>query len=247
MDTVLCMLTSCIIANSNATAARFKPRFRNKINTVYNGIDLQWLRDPSVEKPGFIRNDWKVILVVARASRDKHHDLILSSFEQAAKQEPNIHLVCLGSKDSLDPGWWDMLQNRTQQSESKEWIHWFGQVEDIRPWYKAAHMLLLASENESFGRVVVEAMACGVPVITTRVGALPEIIRDGIDGLLVAPGNSVEMSDAILKLIHDDGLRKCFSESGRERAEEFSLGRHVNQMVQVFEEILRYQNRRFAR
>ena len=74
LDNILCTLSSCIIANSHATAARFKPGFRHKIKTVYNGIDLQWLRDPSVEKPEFIRNEWKVLLVVARASRDKRHD-----------------------------------------------------------------------------------------------------------------------------------------------------------------------------
>jgi glycosyltransferase involved in cell wall biosynthesis len=247
LDTILCLLTSCVIANSNATASRFKPSFLHKIRVVYNGIDLQWLKEPSVEKPEFLRKDWKVILVVARASRDKRHDMILSSFEQAAKQYPDIHLVCLGSKDPLDPAWWDFLQNRTQQSAFKERIHWIGHVDDVRPWYKGAHMLLLASENESFGRVMVEAMAWGVPVIATRVGAIPEIVRNGIDGRLIAPGIPNELCAAVLALLRDQGLRTRFSDSGRKRAEEFSLERHVNQMVQVFEETLREHARRDAR
>jgi glycosyltransferase involved in cell wall biosynthesis len=246
LDTVLCMLTSCIIANSKATATRFRRGFRHKIRVVYNGIDLQWLRDPSVEKPEFIRNDWKVILVIARASRDKRHDIILSSFEKAAKQDPNIYLVCVGSKDSLDPAWWDLLQERTQKSESKARIHWIGQVEDVRPWYKGAQMLVLASENESFGRVVVEAMAWGVPVIATRVGAIPEIVRDGIDGILITPGSANEVREAVLKLLRDESLKTSVTESGRKRAEGFSIERHVNKMVQVFEETLRHHARRVA-
>lgn len=247
LDTILCLLTSCIITNSNATAARFNPSFRHKIRTIYNGLDLERLRDPSVETPELIRNDWKVILVVARASRDKRHDIVLSSFEKVAEQDPNIHLVCLGAKDPLDPVWWDLLQNRTHQSESKERIHWIGQVEDVRPWYKGAHMLLLGSEKESFGRVVVEAMASGVPVIATRVGAIPEITQDGTDGILVTPGNATEMCEAVLKLLRDERLRNSLSAAGTKRAEKFSLERHANQMVQVFEEILRYKNRRCAR
>jgi len=243
LDNILCVLTSCIIANSNATAARFKRGFHNKIRTVYNGIDLQWLTDPSVEKPDFIRSDWKVMLVVARASRDKRHDLILSSFEQAAKQHPDIHLVCLGQKDSLDPLWWDFLQNRTQNSELRERVHWIGQVEDVRPWYKGAHMLLLASENESFGRVAVEAMACGVPVVAARSGGVPEIVRDQIDGILVRAGSANEVYDAVLRLLRDESLRNRLSESGRKRAEEFSLQRHVHQMMEVFEETSSYYAR----
>jgi len=247
LDTILCWLSSCVIANSRATANRFKLSFRHKITVVYNGIGLQWLRDPLVNKPELIGHDWKVILVVARVSRDKRHDMILSSFERAAKQDPNIHLICLGSKDLLDPAWWDLLRNRTQNSESRERIHWIGHVEDVRPWYKGAYMLLLSSENESFGRVVVEAMACGVPVIATRVGAIPEIVRGGIDGILVKPGSTDELYEAVLKLLRDERLRKSISESGAKRAEQFSLERHVNQMVQVFEETLRHYTRRFAR
>lgn len=247
LDTILCILTSRMIANSHATATRFKPSFRHKIRIVHNGIDLQWLRDPSVQRAEFIRNDWKVILVVARASREKRHDVILSSFEEVAKQDPNAHLVCLGSKDSLDPAWWGFLQDRTQQSESKERIHWIGQIQDIRPWLRSSSMLLLTSENEPFGRVIVEAMACGVPVIATRSGGVPEIVRDGIDGILVTPGSANEVCEAVLKLLRDQSLRNSLSAAGIKRAEEFTLERHVDQMVQVFEETLRHHARCIAR
>jgi glycosyltransferase involved in cell wall biosynthesis len=245
LDAVLCILSSCIIANSNATAARFKPSIHRKIRIVYNGLDLKWLRDPLVEKAEFIRNDWKVLLVVARVSRDKRHDIILSSFEKLAKEDPTVHLVCIGSNDALDPIWWDLMQQRTQQSALKERIHWIGHVKDVRPWYKVAHMLLLGSESESFGRVVVEAMACGVPVIATRVGAIPEILREKIDGILITPGSTTEVCEAALKLLRDESLRKRLSDSGRRRAEEFSLERHVKQMVRVFEETLGDSDRRF--
>ena len=239
LDPFLSRLSTVIIANSHATAKRFKTSFSGKIRVVHNGIDLLRLRENTFSIPASIGADWKMILVIARISKWKRHDLALGAFERVAKVEPKAHLVCLGARDSLDPGWWDHMHNMTLNSTFPERIHWIGQVNDIRPWLKSASMLLLPSDNESFGRVLVEAMAAGVPVVGTRSGGAPEIVREGLDGLLVAPGDAFEMSDAILKLINDDGLRKGFSESGRNRAGEFSLERHLKRMVQVFEETMR--------
>ena len=148
--------------------------------------------------------------------------------------------MCLGTKDHLDPEWWDELHKRSSRSAFTERIHWIGQVEDIRPWLRSAFLLLLASDGEPFGRVLVEAMACGVPVIATRSGGIPEVVREGMDGLLASPGNAEELSEGILKLLGDTAFRDRIAESGRERAENFSIENHVHKMVQVFEETLSY-------
>ena len=151
-----------------------------------------------------IAKGWKILLVVARISRDKRHDVILSAFERTAVYDTSAHLVCVGSKDPIDEGWWEYIKEKTDESPFVGRIHWIGQADDIRPWYRVAYLLALASENESFGRVLVEAMCSGVPVIATRVGAIPEIIREDEDGILVKSGSVNEMSRAMLKLLSDD-------------------------------------------
>jgi glycosyltransferase involved in cell wall biosynthesis len=80
-------------------------------------------------------------------------------------------------------------------------------------------------------------MACGVPIVAMRSGGVPEIVRDGQDGLLVQ--DLSEMVDAILKVLRDEPLRHRLGRSGAERAELFSLTGHVTRMVQVFEESVR--------
>jgi L-malate glycosyltransferase len=237
LDAILCILSSCIIVNSNATATRFKPGIRHKIRTVYNGLDLQWLRDCSVEKARFIGNDWKVILVIARVSRWKRHDLAIQAFERIAQTEPKVHLVCLGAKDSLDPGWWDQLQVMTKQSPFSERVHWMGQVEDVRPWLRSAFLLLLPSHNEPFGRVLVEAMACGIPAIATKSGGVPEVIQDGRDGILIAPGDVEAMARAMSMLLQDEHLRISLVQSGKVRAQRFSLDRHAEEMLMIFNQL----------
>jgi glycosyltransferase involved in cell wall biosynthesis len=201
---------------------------------IYNGINLTWLRDATIGRPSTVLNDWKVILVVARASRDKCHDVILSSFERVAAKEPRVHLVCVGEKNQQDHAWWRRLHEMTRQSRFSERIHWVGQVWDIRPWYRAAEMLVLASDNESFGRVLVEGMACGVPVIATSTGGIPEVVRDRIDGILVPPGNADELAKAIIRMIENPGLREEMVKSGLKRAESFSMDEYVRKIHDIF-------------
>jgi glycosyltransferase involved in cell wall biosynthesis len=98
--------------------------------------------------------------------------------------------------------------------------------------------LLMTSENESFGRVVVEAMACGVPVVAVRSGGVPEIMRDGLDGFLVPAGDVAGIAAAALKILRDDDLRSRLSESAVERAQCFPVATYVQGVLRVFEETL---------
>jgi glycosyltransferase involved in cell wall biosynthesis len=247
LDPIITRLSNFIIANSRATAERFRGNSAGRVRVVYNGFDLPWLREKGLSNPDLVRPDWKVILMVSRISRWKRHDLALSAFELIASTDPHAHLVCVGEKDNLEPDWWEYLQQLSGRSPFSDRVHWIGRAEDIRPWYKSAHMLILPSDNEPFGRVLVEAMACGVPVIATRSGGVPEVVRGGVDGVLVAPGSAHEMSGQMLKLLRNETLRNRLSESGRKRAEDFGLEKHVDGMLRVFEEALGYRDKRDGR
>jgi glycosyltransferase involved in cell wall biosynthesis len=238
LDPLLCRLSTKIIANSQATARRFKSRFQHKVRMVYNGIDIEWLRDGDIKKPDLIQRDWKVILVVARISKSKRYDLALSAFEKIASSDTKLHLVCVGAEDQLDPEGYNYLKKKTKQSQFSNRIHWIGQASDIRPWYKSADILLFPAEKEAFGRVLVEAMACGVPVVATRSGGVPEIVRDGIDGILVTPGDADESALAIESMLSDNNKRQSFSSFANERAEFFSIDKHLLRMTQIFEKVI---------
>ena len=234
LDFILLRLVNRIVANSRATASRFPLAFQGKINVVYNGFDLEWLRDPSIAKPAVIEDDWRAILVVARASRWKRHDLILEAFETIAQAEQGARLICVGAKDHYELSWWEQLQKITRQSPFASRIHWVGAADDIRPWYRAASLMVLPSTNEPFGRVVVEAMASGLPVIATRSGGIPEIVTDMQNGLLVPENDAAALAAAVLKILHDPSLQGRLAKEGRERAKDFGMESHIRQMVSVF-------------
>lgn len=237
-DFLLAKLANRIIANSHAVERRFSSIFRSKVKVVYNGIDLEWIRSVEVPKPEWVLPHWKVLLSVGRISHSKRHDLVLGAFESIASSDPKAQLVLAGSPDTLDPAWWNHLQRLTGRSVFSDRIHWIGPVDDMRPWYRTASVLVMPAENESFGRVVVEAMACGVPVVAVRSGGVPEIVRDGLDGFLVSAGDLSGIAGAVLKILRDDELRNRLSESALERAECFPVATYVQRVLRVFEETL---------
>uniref|UniRef100_A0A7C3EX41 Glycosyltransferase family 1 protein n=1 Tax=Candidatus Methanomethylicus mesodigestus TaxID=1867258 RepID=A0A7C3EX41_9CREN len=89
--------------------------------------------------------------------------------------------------------------------------------------------------QEPFGLGLAEAMACGVPVVATKVGAVPEIVEDGRSGVLVEPGDPRALADAVAALIEDEGLRKRLAREGRKRIEErFSIASHARALYGIY-------------
>jgi glycosyltransferase involved in cell wall biosynthesis len=238
LDGILFRLITQIVANSQATGRRFRDHGQNKVSIVHNGVNLKWFQDLSVRLPALADGSRQIILVVARLSRWKRHDIILSAFEQIGAAHPSAHLVFIGPSDPDERSWSDQLMALAGKSPFHERIHWMGAVDDPRPWYHAATLVLLASQGEPFGRVLVEAMACGLPVVATRAGGVPEIVRDGIDGLLVPTGNSDVLSAAVIKLLSENELRYKMGANGRERSKAFSIERHVHLMRELFDALI---------
>jgi glycosyltransferase involved in cell wall biosynthesis len=237
-DRILSLLVSKIIANSNATAARFANYLTDKIQVIYNGIDLSKYKSAIYKKPDIVKANWRVILMVARASRTKRHDVAISAFEKLAEKHANAHLVCIGDRDAHDQSWWLHLQSLSRKSSFSDRIHWLGDVKDVRAWYQYAEVMLMPAEKESFGRVIVEAMASGLPVVASNDGGIPEIFNNGEEGFLVKPGDADELCSKLCLLLCDHELRDSYAIASQKRAEFFSIEKHVNTIQTTFKNLL---------
>jgi glycosyltransferase involved in cell wall biosynthesis len=104
---------------------------------------------------------------------------------------------------------------------------------------QAADVFCLPSFAEGVPVVLMEAMALGVPVLTTRIMGTPELVQDGVSGLLVAPGSREDLAAGLRRLIEDEALRRALGAAGRSRVEaEFALGRSAMQLRAILEEQL---------
>ena len=100
-------------------------------------------------------------------------------------------------------------------------------------------MFLLPSELESFGLAALEAQACEVPVIATRIGGIPEVVSEGETGYLSDVGDVQKMSDDTLRLINDKDLRRAFGEKGRELAiQRYGSDKIIPQYISFYEQVL---------
>jgi N-acetyl-alpha-D-glucosaminyl L-malate synthase BshA len=114
----------------------------------------------------------------------------------------------------------------------RDFVHFLGKQNRIYDLLPEAHVLLLPSETESFGLAALEAMSCGVVPIATRVGGVPELVSDGVDGYLCPVGDIECMADHAVTLLTNEGLRDQFARRGREAAEQRF---HTNIVIPQYE------------
>jgi glycosyltransferase involved in cell wall biosynthesis len=118
-------------------------------------------------------------------------------------------------------------------------IHFAGYQQDVWPWLAACDVFVLSSDWEGMPNAVLEAMGAGLPVAATAAGGTPDVVVDGVTGLLVSPGDAVALAAALDRLVQDGDLRRSMGAAGRQRVEEqFSAQRMVERTQALYTEML---------
>ncbi len=126
-----------------------------------------------------------------------------------------------------------------QELGMKKDVHFMGVIKNIVPVINAANLMLLPSQTESFGLVILEGMSTGVPVVASDVGGIPEVVEHGVTGYLAPPGDTEAMGKYGLKILTDKELYKNMSEAARKRArEKFHTEDIVGQYEKLYERVL---------
>ena len=120
-----------------------------------------------------------------------------------------------------------------------------GYQEDVAPFYAAFDALVLPSSNEGTPVSAIEALGAGRPVVATRVGGVPDVVRDGVDGFLVEAGATDELADRLAELAHDPALRERMGEQGRERVlPRYAVERLVDDVDRLYRSLLSAEDAR---
>jgi glycosyltransferase involved in cell wall biosynthesis len=179
-------------------------------------------------KEGFADGD-VLIGCVARLHAQKNHALLLEAFAHGPALQRKAHLVLVG-----DGPLRCQLEQRAHQLDVASQVHFLGVRADVPEVLAAMDMFALSSDYEGSPLSVVEAMAAGLPVVSTRAGGVPELVEDGREGLLVQPGDVDGLSAAMGFLAEHAEARHAMGIAGARRARESF---DVSEMVRAYEEL----------
>lgn len=223
-------------------------RFRDRVRIVWNGVDCEKFR-PSIDG-GWVRSkftfeDCKVVLFVGALTKwhgYKGLDVLLRAIALAKARDSRIRLLVVG-EGHLKPAYMRLASDLG----IGDLVAFAGDVSDreLPSYYACSDVLALPSRDssEGFGLAILEAGACGKPVIASRVGGLPEVVEDGGSGLLVPPNDECALSEAILKVLGDEGLAQRMGKRGRELAEARDWSKVVGAYRAIYEEVLEKSGR----
>jgi colanic acid/amylovoran biosynthesis glycosyltransferase len=172
------------------------------------------------------------ILCVGRLTPAKGQRVLIDACRLLRDQGRSFRLVVVGAGPDENE-----LKALVREYGLQDLVEFTGPLnqDQVIARYAKADAFALPSFAEGIPVVLMEAMASGVPCVTTRITGIPELIRDGIDGLLVTPSDSAELADALVALMDDPELRKDLARTGRERVvAEYHLSHNVDRLAETF-------------
>lgn len=208
--------------------------FPDKISVIYNSVDIKKIRGLAREKVkhSWFRSNDPVIISAGRLTNQKNYPLLLDTIAMLQDQS-NTRLIVLGDGEERT-----VLEKRARRLGISDKVDFIGFQKNPYKYIAKATMFVLPSSWEGFCVVIVEAMACGVPVISTDCPSGPgELITNNINGLLVPVNDIDAMADAILRLLNNTSLRRRLAEAGRKRAEDFRVEKMIEAYQKLFEKV----------
>lgn len=162
----------------------------------------------------------------------KDQATLLRSAAQVLRREPKARFLLIGS-GPLERE----LRNLADELIVSQSVHFVGQVSDPRPWLQSMDLYVQSSWGEGMGSVLLEAMACGVPIVATTAGGIPEVVEDGRSALLVPPRSPEKLADAICAALSDRESAKKRARAAESSLQDFSMSRIGERMETLYREL----------
>lgn len=185
-----------------------------KIPCIYNGVDTKAFCPNKTSN----RAETVEFISTGILYYMKNHKLLINAFAKAARKHPAIHLSILGDGELREE-----LEQQIREYGLEDKINIMGLVDQVADLLNQADIYVMSSNLEGLPLAVLEALACGLPIITTRAGGVVDIVRQGENGFVTPVGNAEALAEAMIALIENAELRKAMGEASRTRALELDI------------------------
>ncbi len=216
----------------------------DKTQVIYNGIDFSRLRRKTSADPRRqlgIAGDATVVSAIGSLIRRKGQDVLIRAFALLSPAR-NVHLLIVSDGPERAN-----LERLAAELGLQARVQFLGYYDDLAGVYAASNILALASRGDAFGLVLAEAGYHGLPVVATVVGGIPEVVEDGVTGLLVPPDDPPALAAALGRLIDDRGYRERLGHAGKKRVEAlFSVERMAANFHETYDRLDRLPRRQLG-
>ena len=191
---------------------------KERMTRIYSGIELDRFQPVSEQEKIDLRKKWGleardlVVGIVSKLWDGKGHALLLDAFQEIRRTKVEAKLVIVGEGCLLKD-----LRGLVDKHAMNGAVLFTGFQSEVAPLIATFDVAVLPSFFEGMGRVLLEAMAMGKPVVASRVGGIPDLVEHGVNGYLVRPGHKGELKEAILRLLDDRSLALNMGREGREK------------------------------
>ena len=240
LDKFLARFSDRIISVSRELAERIVPRrYFYKVRILENAVEpnkaevnplivAKWKRRFGVEKSN-------IIVCVGRLSPEKGQDVLLDAARGLVNSGLSFQIVLVGDGPSRRN-----LERKCLQLNLRDHIKFLGQRKDMDMVYAASDILALPSFKEGMPNAILEAMAHGLPIVATRVGSIPEMLKDGIDAMLVPSGDPAALQTALEDLLRNPEKARFYREAAAKALfPRFSVAYRVEKMENIYRELAR--------
>lgn len=228
-----------VVANSQFTANTIIQEYPNaasKVRLCYKSVDVERYRNviKNLESMPHDPERQDILFVGSNMHRKGVPDLIKAA-PGVIKEHPETRFVIVG-KDKAVPQL-EVLCHELKVDQNFEFAGWRSQA-DLLTYYERAAIFIMPSLTEALGVTFLEAMAAGVPVIGTNVGGIPEIIQNGVNGLLVPAESPSAITEALNRLLADKQLRESLAENARATLKKFDVSSMMECTYRLYKEVI---------
>ncbi|MFH1239260.1 MAG: glycosyltransferase [bacterium] len=208
-----------------------------KISVIYDGVDLSKfnnLRSGDYLYQEFdLKKGTPIIGIVAALAPHKHHQNFLTAAKIIKEEFPTVHFLIVGEGELKKE-----LQELSRKLGLDNEVIFCGFRDDIPELISIFDIFVLSSYLEGMGSSLLEAMALAKPIVATNTGGIPEVVKHGLNGLLVPPRDSEALAQAIIDLLKDEEKRKEMGLEGRDMVREFSTAQMIEGTLEVYKEVV---------
>jgi len=233
MRTAAAHLADHVICVSGGVQSTLDNRVASTV--IYNALDDDWWQPEGT----ISQRTGNTVGFVGRIAYSKGLDILVDAMTTVSKAVADVRFDFVGNVPRVEAGYSAHLKAQIREKQLGSVVRFLPYQNDLKALIRSWQLLVLPSRREAMGRVLIEAGALGIPVVATSVGGIPEVVQEGVTGLLVPPNNPQKLGEAIVKLLMHPDLALRMGQNARALTRQiFSSKAMIESVLDVYAKVL---------